>query len=165
MTTVYIDKRLGVLMTDSRVTSTRPRFFLGIFPLKEKNHYGVVSQKTLYVHDRLFSAAGSVSEIDKVLNYLITGEKVIPSKKLSCHCVLLSKDYCIHFVLVDGKFVKKLVFLHKDYTFFMGSGGEYMIDAACHEDYSTLQAKVLDTFMKVKNHDCFSDDNINVYRF
>jgi hypothetical protein len=164
MTTVYIDKRLGVLLTDSKVTSCEKRSFLGIFPLKPKFIYGIVTQKSLYVHDRLFSACGNVSEINKVLNYLISQEPVIPDRKASCHCVLLSKDYVIHLISTKGVFHKKLEYLHPDYTFFMGSGGEYMLDAAVHEEYNTLLDKVLNTFMDVHNHDNFTDDNINVYR-
>ncbi|ELW0836412.1 hypothetical protein ACRYKS_25095 [Escherichia coli] len=165
MTTVYIDKRLGVLLTDSKVTSTEQRSFLNLFPLKPKLSYGVVSQKTLYVHDRLFSACGEVSEINKVLRYLISQETVIPDRKASCHCVLVSKDYIIHLIVNKGKFTKKIDYLHNDYTFFMGSGGEYMLDAAVHEEYNTLLDKVFDTFMDVHNHDIYTDDNINVYRF
>ncbi|GCJ80449.1 Uncharacterised protein [Escherichia coli] len=165
MTTVYIDKRLNLLITDSRVTSTIPRNLFGFFPLRPKYQYGVVNQKTLYVHDRLFSASGAVSEIDKVLDWLINKVPVIPDRKLSCHCVLLSKDYVIHMILTKGKFIKKLEYLHEDYTFFMGSGGEYMVDAAIHEEHTTLYDKVFSTFMDVHNHDCFTDDNINVYRF
>ncbi|EMR6006032.1 hypothetical protein WJW27_002738 [Escherichia coli] len=165
MTTVYIDKRLNLLITDSRVTLTIPRNLFGIFPLKPKYQYEVVNQKTLYVHDRLFSASGTISEIDKVLNWLINKEPVIPHKKLGCHCVLLSKDYIIHMNISNGKFTKKLQYLHEDYTFFMGSGGEYMVDAAIHEDTTTLCNKVFSTFMDVHNHDSFTDSNINVYKF
>lgn len=165
MTTVYIDKRVGLLLTDSRVTATQERYFMGLFPLKPKNLYGVVGQKTLYVHDRLFSAAGSVSEINKVLTYLIKGVKVLPSRKGSCHCVLLSKDYCIHLGTNNGKFFKKLEFLHNEYVFFFGSGGEYMVDAAIHENPDTLLDKIFSTFKEIKNHDEYTDDNINVYQF
>ncbi|AXC39060.1 UNVERIFIED_ORG: hypothetical protein [Escherichia phage CMSTMSU] len=36
---------------------------------------------------------------------------------------------------------------------------------AVHEEYNTLLDKVFDTFMDVHNHDIYTDDNINVYRF
>ncbi|EON7637039.1 hypothetical protein ABV23_RS00910 [Escherichia coli] len=165
MTTVYVDKRVGLLLTDSRVTTSTERYFLGLFPLKPKKQYGVVTQKSLYIHDRLFSAAGSVNEINKVLMYLIYGDIVLPSRKENCHCVLLSKDYCIHLGTKNGKFFKYLEFMHEEYVFFMGSGGEYMVDAAVHENQDTLLQKIFSTFKEVKNHDEYTDDNINVYQF
>lgn len=54
MTTVYIDKRLNLLITDSRVTSTIPRNLFGFFPLRPKYQYGVVNQK-LYMYMTVYS--------------------------------------------------------------------------------------------------------------
>ncbi|AXC39061.1 UNVERIFIED_ORG: hypothetical protein [Escherichia phage CMSTMSU] len=42
----------------------------------------------------------------------------------------MSKDYIIHLIVNKGKFTKKIDYLHNDYTFFMGSGGEYMLDSS-----------------------------------
>lgn len=167
MTTVYIDKRCGLVITDSRVTSTEQRAFLGIFPLREKKHYFVTSQKSMYVHDRLFTSCGSLSEIDKVLNYLCYGTPVIPSRKNNCHCVLLDKEYCIHLIVHNGKFIKKTEFIDNNYKFSMGSGSPYMdlaIDAIPGLVDVPFHEYVLNQFMKVHTKDEYTDDNIIVYK-
>lgn len=164
MTTVYLDKRAGLLLTDSRITYTTPRALWNLFPLRSKEKYGITTQKSLYVHDRLFSAAGSVSEINKILNYLINGEIVIPDRKANCHCILISKDYCIHLGTFKGKFFKYVEFMDNDYVYSTGSGSPYMVDAKIHYQEDTLLDKIFSTFMKVKDHDPYSDDNINVYK-
>lgn len=167
MTTVYIDKRCGLAMTDSRVTSTMKRAFLGIFPVQDKSFYNVVLQKSMYIHDRLFLACGNVAEINKVLNYLCIGEQVIPSRKDSCQCVLLDKEYCIHLIIYKGKFYKKTQFIGNDFVLAMGSGSPYMKraqDAIPGLLNVSLSDFVLDQFSKVHNKDVYTDDNINIYK-
>lgn len=165
MTTVYVDKRAGLVLTDSRVSWTEKRMFLGLFPLKDKFHCGLAGQKSMYIHDRLFCAAGSVPSINKVLNYLVCGSVVKADYNSNCHCMLISKNYVIHLITYNGKFSKSVEFIGNDYTYIIGSGAPYMIDAKMHDDQETLVDKIFKTFQNVKNHDIYSDDNIQIHRF
>lgn len=168
MTTVYIDKRCGLVLTDSRVTYTVNRAFLGIFPLRSVDTYNVVSQKSMYIHDRLFTACGNVSDIDKVLNYLVSGDKIIPNRKGNCHCILIDKEYCIHFVINNGKFEKYVEFIDYNYVFSMGSGSTYMMKSIKLLpkvwNGMSLSDFVIKCFSTVHKKDKYTDNNINLYK-
>ncbi len=169
MTTVYIDKRCGLAMTDSRVTSTIERAFLGIFPLQSKNQYSKVLQKSMYIHDRLFLSCGTVSEINKVLRYLVEQKPIVPSRKDGCHCLLLDKEYCINFVIHNGVLKKFVQFIDKNYVFSMGSGSSHMRNTfndigSLKLNNMSLSEYVIDEFSKVSEKDIYTDNNINLYK-
>lgn len=165
MTTVYIDKKAGLVLTESRITYTTKRYFLGLFPVKSKEVYGSTNQKSMYIHDRLFTAAGSVFDINKVLNYLISGTEVLPSRHGNCHCILLDEYYCIHFIILNGKFKKYIEYIDKDYTFTMGSGSGYLNTTSCFWlEGEDRQKYIVEQFMKVHKRDKYSDDDIKIYR-
>lgn len=165
MTTVYIDKKAGLVLTDSRITYTNKRYFLGLFPLKSEEVYGSTTQKSMYIHDRLFTAAGSVADINKVLDYLISGNPVIPSRRGNSHCILIDKNYCIHFIMINGEFKKYVEFTDNDYTFMIGSGSAFLQTTACFWlEGEERQEYIFEQFNKVHKRDPYSDDNIKVYR-
>ncbi len=168
MTTVFVSKSLGLAMTDSRVTESTPRYFAGFFPLTMSIEYKVASQKALYIHDRLFVAAGDVSTINRIINYLVNHVPVYVNKNTpGCECLLIGKEYAVYMYVHDGKFKKKTIFFDDNWVAILGSG----YDAIAHIKYSTRHNPILFTsdyvieeFMKVKNKDKFTDDNINLYR-
>lgn len=172
MTTVYVDKRAGIVITDSRVTNTETRNLLGFIPLSKIEKFAVVNQKALYIHDRIFTGAGSVSEINKILQNLIFGTPVYPDDEESCHCLLIGKEYVIHLISFKGKFHKVVEFYKDQYwSLAIGSGSKY-ISGASHmgtailtHDTEELCSMIIDKFRLVKNKDVYSDDNINIYRF
>lgn len=174
MTTVYVDRRAGIVLTDSRVTRTEKRSLFDFIPLSTKEDFGVVNQKALYVHDRIFTGAGSVNEINKILNFLISGKPVVPSTEQdeSCQCLLIGKEYAIHLVIHKGKFHKWVEFYKDEYwSFATGSGSPHISGAGSMglaiitKDKSELCGMIIERFMRVKNLDKYSDDNINLYRF
>lgn len=167
MTTVFVSKSLGLAMTDSRVTESTPRFFAGFFPLTPSVRYKVTNQKAIYIHDRLFVAAGDVSTINRIIRYLVNHEEVFVTKKTpECVCMLIGKEYAIYMYVFKGKFHKKTIFFRDNWVSILGSG----YDALCHmhnrkHDPFTFTADyVIEEFRKVKDRDKFTDDNINLYR-
>lgn len=168
MTTVFVSKSLGLAMTDSRVTESTPRFFAGFFPLTLSVQYKVANQKALYIHDRLFVAAGDVSTINLIIRYLVNHEEVLVSKNTpGCECLLIGKEYAIHMYVDKGKFHKKVIFFRDNWVGILGSG----YDAIAHLQYSTRHnpliftaEHVIEEFRKVKDKDKYTDDNINLYR-
>lgn len=168
MTTVFVSKSLGLAMTDSRVTESTPRFFAGFFPLTHSVQYKVTNQKAIYIHDRLFVAAGDVSTINRIIRYLVNHEEVLVTKNTpECECMLIGKDYAIYMYVFKGKFHKKTIFFGDNWVSILGSG----YDAIAHLKYSTRHnpfiftaEHVIEEFRKVKDKDKFTDDNINLYR-
>lgn len=167
MTTVFVSKSLGLAMTDSRVTESTPRYFAGFFPLTMSVQYKVATQKALYIHDRLFVAAGDVSTINRIINYLVNHVPVYVNKNTpGCECLLIGKDYAVYMYVHDGKFKKKTMFFKDNWVAILGSG----YDAMAHmhfkknEPWLFTPEYVITEFMKVKNKDKFTDDNINLYR-
>lgn len=170
MTTVYVDKRAGLVLTDSRVTTTEERKFLGCIPLATKTTYGVVNQKAFYIHDRLFCAAGVVSEIDKVIQYLIYGKPVYPHRTSSCHCMLIGKEYVIHFIIFKGKLHKHVEFFKSNWCMAIGSGAlhisgiRYRGDIIINDSEDEVRELIIDAFRQVRIKDIYTDDNVNLYR-
>ena len=167
MTTVFVSKRLGLAMTDSRATNTHPRFFLGFFQLTPKTTRTVVPQKALYIHDRLFLACGNVSTITLIMRYL-TEHKMpdIPKDCPSCECLLLGKEYAIHMYIDKGKFHKKTLYLKPDFCFIMGSGYDHLFWVKGHKYLPYFSPDfVIDAFRNVCTKDKYTDDNINLYGF
>lgn len=164
MTTVYVNKRLGIAITDSRATSEISRYLFGFFPLTSLPDYQVVSQKAMYINDRLFVASGSVGVINQVAQYFANGLKPeFTNKKRSCECLLISDEYAIRIIVEKGKWHKDVIFFNKSWVYIMGSGSNVLYEKL--KDYTNLtHDDVFNAFRTVKDHDNFTDDNINLYR-
>lgn len=166
MTTILIDKRIGLIITDSRVTQFENKSFLGIRFRKDVRHY-VAPQKALYVHDRLFLACGNVDQgIDVLLNSLINKQDIFKArfkKGSEFNAFLIDKCWMVIFRCRGGKLSKKTVFLGKHTRFSAGSGGRYLTE--CFEMKNTDPHHALRVFSRVKNFDKATDDNMNIYRF
>lgn len=164
MTTVYVNKRLGIALTDSRATEEVPRYFLGHFPLTPIPKKTVVNQKAIYIHDRLFLATGSVAIINRIAQYFVTGVvPYIPNKKQSCECLLVGDEYSIKVTVEKGKFKKKVLFTKNDFYCIMGSGTKILFDLLKIDGTETAN-DVIKQFRKVTRYDPYTDDNINLYR-
>lgn len=167
MTTVFVSKSLGLAMTDSRVTLSTPRNFAGVFPLTASVQYKVTNQKALYIHDRLFVAAGDVGTINTIIDYLVNHKEVPVDKNTPmCEAILIGKDYAIYMSVVHGKFSKKTIFFKDNWVFIIGSGYDALkhMFFQRHNPFTFTTDYVIEEFMKVKNKDKWSDDNINMYR-
>lgn len=167
MTTVLVSKRLGLAMTDSRATATYARNFAGFFPLTPEVRYGVVNQKAIYIHDRLFLGSGDVNTINMIIDMLINStELVIDKNTPMAETILIGKEYAIHMWVWEGKFHKELIFLTPNWLFTMGSGAPYLDKMhRLKGDYSLFDVDfVIEEFKKVQEKDKYTDDNINLYR-
>lgn len=167
MTTVFVSKSLGLAMTDSRVTESTPRFFAGFFPLTHSVQYKVTNQKAIYIHDRLFVAAGDVSTINKIIQYLVNHVEVFVTKNTpECECMLIGKEYAIHMYVHKGKFHKRTIFFGENWVSILGSGYDalFHLHYKKHDPFTFTEEYVIEEFKKVKNKDKFTDDNINLYR-
>lgn len=169
MTTVFVSKRLGLAMTDSRVTYSTSRYLAGVFPLTPSIRYGVVNQKALYIHDRLFLASGDVKTITYIMQYLVSQIPVqdrIDKDTPSCDALLIGKDYAIHMTVYKGKFRKRTIFFDNDWVCIMGSGSP-ALSHMLYRKYNPLSFTTdyaIQEFSKVKDADQYTDDNINLYR-
>lgn len=168
MTTVYVNKRLGIALTDSRATSEIPRSFYGIMKLTPRTEYSVVTQKALYIHDSLFLATGNVDSIGRILNYLtVQTVPKVDKKTPECECLLLRNDYAVYMNIYKGKFNKRLIYLYENFEFTMGSGYHALWRSLHRQQpnqYLMTHEDVLTAFKEVYKYDTFSDDNINLYR-
>lgn len=167
MTTVYVNKRLGLALTDSRVSTEYERSFFGLFNLTSTYEYSVTPQKALYVHDRLFLSSGNVSTINKVLAMLVDNRKPNFDKKESCDCFLVDPNYVVIISISKGTMSKRTIFSKKNFEISMGSGSNHLmklIKEGLDEAAELTEQYVIEQFRKVTNYDKYTDDNINLYR-
>ena len=180
MTTIYLNHKLGLLITDSRATQTEVafNFWNYVFPkiFKSKiNTVGhtVVSQKSVWLYDKLFTASGNVWQIDKYLNYIIFGQEpnFAPEPEYNFNAMLISKSWVLCLDCECGKLSKQFYCIGQNGTFTvsMGSGADHIIHLVYGNDMVNVkdltEEYIISEFRNNVVLDPHSDDNINVYLF
>lgn len=180
MTTIYLNHNLGLLVTDSRATETEIEFCFWnrVLPFffKPKVHFignKVIAQKSLWVHDNLFTASGSVEQIDQYLNHLIFGTTPCykTSKQFNFNALLIGRSWVLCIDCESGKVTKQFYCVGQNgrFNLSMGSGGNLVSHLV--QGNENVRAKdlseeyVLREFKEHVVNDPYSDDNINIYRF
>lgn len=165
MTTIYVNHRLGVVLTDTRTTSTHYNTLFGI-TIKSYNTYFDDSHKAMYIHDRVFTVSGSVLESDKIIRFLTLGEPIVPAnkkEKLSCNCLLVDKNWTLQFIINNGKFWKNFVITTPTWTYGTGSGWDTLSESLKDKENSTLE-EVIVAFKTIHIKDEFTNDQIRLYK-
>lgn len=166
MTTVYVNHGLGVVMTDTRTTTTMVSSFLGLIPVGTYDVYNDNGVKAINVHDRIFVESGSCSESDKILQYLTTGKPIVPAHKkhklISC-CFLVDKNWTLHITINKGVLRKKFYVVDKGSWYSFGSGGEAMKQALAIYGYKPTMEQAIAAFKTVHFSDRFTSSQVQIY--
>ena len=165
MTTVYVNSRLGVVLTDTRTTSTTYNELFG-FILNERDEYFDNATKAMYLHDRVFAISGCTTETDKIARYIAFGEPIVPEpkkEKVIGNCVLVDKNWVLQILVENGK-TKKIFYPYpKNWSWGTGSGWDALRDALKVYEEPTLD-EVIAAFKTVHKSDKYTNDQIKIYK-
>jgi len=166
MTTIYVNPRLGVVLTDTRTTSTTYNEFFG-FTVNERDTFIDNSTKAMYLHDRVFAISGCVEETEKIARYIAFGEPIIPApkkSKISGNCILVDKNWILQIITNKGE-VSKIFFPipHKNWAWGTGSGWDALKKELSVYDEPTLD-EVIAAFKTVHKSDKYTNDQIKLYK-
>lgn len=180
MTTIYLNHNLGLLVTDSRATTTvteysmlslmLPRFFN---PKVKVISNSVVPSKSLWIHDALFTASGDVQQVDAYLNHLLLGKELELEKRsaFNFNALLIGRSWVKCIDVLDGKLSSEFYCVGQNGRFnaSLGSGSPH-IKHLVHGDKKVscndmTEEYILEEFAKCAVKDPYSDDNLNIFRF
>lgn len=167
MTTIYVNHKLGVVMTDTRTTTTMVESFLGLIPVGTYDVYDDNGIKAIHVHDRIFVESGSCSESTKILQYLTHGKPIVPAHKkhkLISNCFLIDKNWLLQIAIDKGKVIKKFQPLSPDAWYCTGSGASALYNALKVYDYKPTMEQAIAAFKTVHFSDRFTNNKVNIYQ-
>lgn len=167
MTTIYVNHGLGVVMTDTRTTTTMVESLFGLIPIGTYDVYDDNGIKAIHVHDRIFVESGSCSESTKILQYLTNGTPIIPAHKkhkLISNCFLVDKNWVLQIAIDKGKVIKKFHAVNSSAWFCTGSGGPALYKALKAYDYKPTMEQAIAAFKTVHFSDRFTNSQVNIYQ-
>lgn len=166
MTTIYVNHNLGVVMTDTRTTTTVMESLFG-FLWKSYDRYNDNGIKAIHVHDRIFVESGSCEESTKILQYLTHGIPIKPAHKkhkLISSCFLVDKNWILHIYIKNGKVHKKFNAVSKTAWFTTGSGSEALYDALKVYNFNPTIEQAIAAFKTVHFSDRFTNSHVAIYQ-
>lgn len=167
MTTIYVNHKLGVVMTDTRTTTTYIKSFLGLVKVGTYDVYDDSGIKAIHVHDRIFVESGSCSESAKILQYLTDGTPIKPAhkkNKLISNCFLVDKNWVLQIAINKGKIIKKFIALEPDAWYSTGSGADALYKALEAYNFNPSFEQAIDAFKTVHFSDRFTSSDVRIYQ-
>lgn len=165
MTTIYVNHKLGVVLTDTRTTTTITETLFGL-PWNSYDEYNDNGVKAIHVHDRIFVESGSCCESTKILQYLTHGTPIIPSHKKykrTSSCFLVDKNWLLHIYIQKGKVHKKFFALKSDAWYCTGSGAEALKKALEVYNFNPTMDEAIAAFKTVHFSDRFTSNQVRIY--
>lgn len=165
MTTIYVNHNLGVVLTDTRTTTTHSASLFG-FTISSVDTYNDDGLKAIYVHDRIFVESGSCSESTKILQYLVHGTEVKPAPAkhdLNSVCLLVDKNWVLELIIQKGVFKKRFNVVKNTAWYYTGSGSAALAEALKEYNSNITLPEAIDAFKKVHLTDRFTNDQIRIY--
>lgn len=167
MTTIYVNHTLGVVMTDTRTTTTYVKSFLGLIPVGTYDVYDDTGIKAIHVHDRIFVESGSCSESTKILRYLTDGTPIEPAHKkhkLISNCFLVDKNWVLQIAIDKGKVIKKFTALGPTAWYSTGSGASALYEALKGYGFNPTMEQAIAAFKTVHFSDRFTSSDVQIYQ-
>lgn len=165
MTTVYVNKRLGVVLTDMRTTTSTYREFFGL-EFGVVNTFSENTNKAMYIHDRVFAISGCTTETEKVAQYLAYGIPLVPapkSEKLCANCLYVDKNWILQIILEKGKVQKYFLPIKSGFHCGTGSGWAALEKELKKYSEPTLD-EVIAAFKTVHKSDKYTNDQIQIHK-
>ncbi|WNV47569.1 hypothetical protein ENKO_466 [Klebsiella phage fENko-Kae01] len=166
MTTIYVNHKLGVVMTDTRTTTTVQETFLGI-PIATYDTFNDDGVKAINVHDRIFVESGSCEESTKILQYLAHGTPIKPAPKkykLLSNCFLVDKNWLLQIYIQKGKVHKRFHVVKEDSWYCTGSGSNALYEALKVYDFKPTLEEAISAFKTVHFSDRFTSNQVLIYK-
>lgn len=166
MTTIYVNHTLGIVMTDTRATTTITEYLFGIIPIKKYEVYNDNGLKAIHVHDRIFVESGHCHESTKILRYLTDGTPIKPEhKKLGMRsiCFLVDKNWVILFIIDKGKLTKKFIPLSGTSWYSTGSGNAALFEALKVYNFNPTLEEAIAAFKTVHFSDPYTNSYVQIY--
>lgn len=166
MTTIYVNYQLGVVMTDTRTTTTYGEYLFGIFKVGSFEEYNDNGTKAINVHDRIFVESGSCSESAKILQYFIDGTPIKPAHKKHkqiSSCLLIDKNWILHISITNGVLKKKFYTPSKTTWYSLGSGADALTEALRVYEFQPTVEQALSAFEIVKQQDSNTGGSTRIY--
>lgn len=167
MTTIYVNHNLGVVMTDTRTTTTMVESFLGLIPVSTYDVYDDNGIKAIHVHDRIFVESGSCSESTKILQYLTHGTPIVPAHKkhkLISSCYLVDKNWVLHITINKGVLKKKFYAVDESAWYCGGSGSEALVESLRVYNFKPTIDEAIAAFKSVHFSDRFTNSYVQIYQ-
>lgn len=167
MTTILVDYKDGLVMTDSRVTVSKGYwirlFNRTVLEWSKETQTKICNQKAIFLHDRLFTGAGDSDDISHLLSHLALGVKLELSSDANFTALLIDKNWILEFNCNKGIMKKKLRLLSKENWLTIGSGKK-VLASELNAITSWSPKSVMKAFGRVTLRDKYTDDNLNIYK-